>query len=51
MYYNVKDKRQFPNRKSAKEFYGTSTFAKKLKSREITFTVNEGCATIEKQSK
>ena len=38
MYYHIKDRRWFENRKQAKEHYGVACFRKLLHLKEIIFT-------------
>ena len=41
MYYHIKDRRWFENRKQAKEHYGVTCFRKLLHLKEIIFTNNQ----------
>lgn len=41
MYYHIKDRRWFDNRKQAKEHYGVACFRKLLHLKEIIFTNNQ----------
>ena len=41
MYYHIKDRRWFENRKQAKEHYGVACFRKLLHLKEIIFTNNQ----------
>lgn len=41
MYYHIKDRRWFDNRKQAKEHYGIACFRKLLHLKEIIFTNNQ----------
>ena len=40
MYYHIKDRKWFDNRKQAKEHYGIACFRKLLHLKEIIFTNN-----------
>ena len=40
MYYHIKDRKWFDNRKQAKEHYGVACFRKLLHLKEIIFTNN-----------
>ena len=41
MYYHIKDRKWFDNRKQAKEHYGVACFRKLLHLKEIIFTNNQ----------
>lgn len=41
MYYHIKDRKWFENRKQAKEHYGVACFRKLLHLKEILFTNNK----------
>ena len=41
MYYKIKDRKWFENRKQAKEHYGVACFRKLLHLKEILFTNNK----------
>ena len=41
MYYHIKDRRWFENRKQAKDHYGVACFRKLLHLKEIIFTNNQ----------
>ena len=38
MYYHIKDRKWFDNRKQAKDYYGVAYFRKLLHNKEIIFT-------------
>lgn len=41
MYYHIKDRRWFDNRKQVKDYYGVAYFRKLLHLKEIIFTNNQ----------
>ena len=50
MYYHIKDRRWFDNRKQAKDHYGTSRFRKLLHIKEIIYTDTNSIANDELHS-
>lgn len=50
MYYHIKDRRWFLNRKQAKDHYGTACFRKLLHLKEIIFTTTNSIANDELHS-
>lgn len=50
MYYHIKDRRWFFNRKQAKDHYGTACFRKLLHLKEIIFTTTNSIANDELHS-
>lgn len=47
MYYHIKDRRWFANRKQAKDHYGIACFRKLLHLKEIIFTTTNSIANDE----
>lgn len=47
MYYHVKERKWFDNRKQAKEYYGVSRFRKLFHLKEIIFTETNSIANDE----
>lgn len=50
MYYHIKDRRWFANRKQAKDHYGIACFRKLLHLKEIIFTTTNSIANDELHS-